>query len=183
PTALIDLLATPGLAEFDLSSLRRLTAGGAAMPESLAGRIREAIGVEFFEAYGLTETCGTTHLNPIMRPKRGSLGIPFFGTESVIVDPDTLQPVAQGEPGEILVMGPQVFSEYWNRPVETAASFVEVEGKRYFRTGDIGTVDEDGYYFITDRAKRMINAAGYKVWPAEVETALYQHPEIREVCV
>ena len=183
PTALRDLLATPGLENLDLSSLRRLTAGGAAMPESLAGSIRERLGVEFIEAYGLTETCGTTHLNPIMRPKRASLGIPFFGTESLIVDPETLHPVAQGESGEILVMGPQVFSEYWNRPADTAAAFVEIDGKRFFRTGDIGTVDEDGYYFITDRAKRMINASGYKVWPAEVETALYQHPEIREVCV
>ena len=183
PTALIDLLGTPGIAEFDLSSLRRLTSGGAAMPESLAQRIRDVLGVEFIEAYGLTETSGTTHLNPIHRPKRGSLGITFFSTESVIVDPDTLEPVAAGEPGEILVMGPQLFSSYWNRPAETEAAFVEVNGKRFFRTGDIGTMDADGYYFITDRAKRMINAAGYKVWPAEVETVLYQHPQVREVCV
>jgi fatty-acyl-CoA synthase len=85
--------------------------------------------------------------------------------------------------GEIIVHGPQVFRGYWNQPEETARAFIEHDGKRFFRTGDLGYYDEDGYFFITDRLKRMINCAGYKVWPAEVESMLYAHPAIQEACV
>lgn len=183
PTALADLMESPLLGKTDVSSFRRLTAGGAAMPRVLAARVKEALGVDFIEAYGLTETAATTHLNPVMRPKLQSLGIPYFNTRSMVVDPDTLQPLKQGETGEILISGPQLFTEYWQRPEETAKAFVTIDGHRWFRSGDIGHVDEEGYFFMTDRAKRMINASGYKVWPAEVEKLLYQHESIKEVCV
>ncbi|MBP8297556.1 MAG: AMP-binding protein, partial [Burkholderiales bacterium] len=83
----------------------------------------------------------------------------------------------------ILIHGPQVFQGYWNQPAATAAAFVEIDGKRFLRSGDLGYVDEDGYYFIVDRVKRMINASGFKVWPAEVENMMYAHPDIQEACV
>jgi fatty-acyl-CoA synthase len=183
PTAVIDLLTHPRLADFDLTGLRRITAGGASMPAEVWRRLNETLGLDFIEGYGLTETAATTHNNPIDRPKRQCLGVPFFDTRAIVVDPQTLQVKPQGEEGEILVSGPQLFQGYWRRPQETEAAFAEVDGVRYFRTGDIGRVDEDGYFFMTDRAKRMINASGYKVWPAEIEAVLYQHPGIREACV
>lgn len=183
PTAVIDLLAHPDLAQYDLGSLRRITAGGAAMPAEVWKKLQDLLGLDFIEGYGMTETAATTHNNPIDRPKRQCLGVPFFDTESLVVDPLTLAPLPSGEQGEILVSGPQLFKGYWNRPEETEAVFVEIRGRRYLRTGDIGQTDEDGYFFMTDRAKRMINASGYKVWPAEVESVLYQHPGVKEVCV
>lgn len=183
PTALIDLLSHPNLEQYDLSSLRRVTAGGASMPTEVWKKMQERLGLDFIEGYGMTETAATTHNNPINRPKRQCLGVPFFDTDSVIVDPKTLEVLPPGEVGEILVSGPQLFKGYWNRPEDTAAAFVEIHGKRYLRTGDIGQTDEDGYFFMTDRAKRMINASGYKVWPAEIESVLYQHTAVKEVCV
>jgi fatty-acyl-CoA synthase len=111
------------------------------------------------------------------------LGIPTFDTAAHVIDPDTLQPLKAGQTGEIVVHGPQVMKEYWNRPEDTAAAFIEVDGRRYLRTGDLGRRDKDGFYYIADRLKRMINAAGYKVWPAEVEAALYKHPHIKEVAI
>ncbi|MCC7413387.1 MAG: AMP-binding protein [Gammaproteobacteria bacterium] len=183
PTMVVDLLSHPGALERDVSSLRSIVGGGAAMPEAIAAKLKDRCGVEYVEGYGLTETMAPTHLNPGQRPKRQCAGIPFFGTEALIVDPATLTVLPVGERGEILVRGPQVFQGYWNNPRATADAFAEVDGRRWFRTGDLGYVDEDGYYFVADRIKRMINAAGLKVWPAEVEAVLYRHPAIREACV
>jgi len=183
PTALVDLLGMPDLPGFDFGSLRRLTSGGAAMPDALANRVEETLGVTFIEAYGLTETAATTHLNPVVRPKRQSIGVPFFGTEALVIDPDGGAYAGAGESGEIVVRGPQLFSGYWNDPEATREAFIDIEGRRFLRTGDIGHVDDEGYFFLTDRAKRMINASGYKVWPAEVEKVLLQHPGVKEVCV
>ena len=90
---------------------------------------------------------------------------------------------ATGEQGEIIVHGPQLFHGYWNNPEATEQAFITVAGKRFLRTGDLGYRDQDGYFFITDRVKRMINASGYKVWPAELEALMYRHPGIQEVCV
>ena len=88
-----------------------------------------------------------------------------------------------GEVGEIVIHGPQVFLGYWNKPEDSAQAFVEIDGKRFLRTGDLGRVDEDGYFFMVDRLKRMINASGFKVWPTEVESLMYQHPAVLEACV
>jgi fatty-acyl-CoA synthase len=183
PTAVIDLLAHENLKSYDLSSLRRITAGGASMPAEVWTRLEQSLGVTFIEGYGMTESAATTHNNPIDRPKRQCLGVPFFDTESIVVDMATMKPLGPNEQGEILVSGPQLFKGYWNRPEETKAAFVEIDGRTYLRTGDVGYADEEGYFFMTDRAKRMINASGYKVWPAEIESVLYQHPHIKEVCV
>ena len=183
PTMIIDLLASPNIANFDLSSLERISGGGAAMPQAVAERLERQFGLRYLEGYGLTETAAPTHVNPPQAPKLQCLGIPFIGVDSRVIDPDTLQELPQGENGEIVVHGPQVFLGYWQQPAATEAAFVELDGKRFFRTGDLGHVDADGYYFITDRLKRMINASGYKVWPAEVEAMLFRHPAVQEACV
>ncbi|AVO48110.1 long-chain fatty acid--CoA ligase [Melaminivora suipulveris] len=183
PTMVIDLLASPNFASFDLSSLKYIGGGGAAMPQAVAQRLLEQYGLRFSEGYGLTETAAPSHSNPPERPKQQCLGIPFMSTDARIVDPETLREVPQGEQGEIVVHGPEVFEGYWKRPDATAEVFFELDGKRFFRTGDLGRVDEEGYFFITDRLKRMINASGYKVWPAEVEALMFRHPAVQEACV
>lgn len=183
PTMVIDLLGSPNFASFDLSSLLFAGGGGAAMPQAVAQRLLDLYGLRYSEGYGLTETAAPTHNNPVDRPKQQCLGIPFIGVTSYIVDPDTLEKLPPGEQGEIIVNGPQVFEGYWKHPQATASVFVEIDGKRFFRTGDLGRTDEDGYYFITDRLKRMINASGFKVWPAEVEALMFRHPAIQEACV
>jgi fatty-acyl-CoA synthase len=131
----------------------------------------------------MTETISQTHINPPQHPKKQCLGIPTFDTESLVIDPDTLAPLAPGEQGEIVVRGPQLLTGYWKKPEETRAAWVRIEGKPFFRTGDLGATDDEGYFYISDRLKRMINAAGYKVWPAEVEAKLYSHPAIQECCI
>ena len=183
PTMVIDLLASPNLDRYDLSSLVYIGGGGAAMPQAVAQRLFEQFGLRYAEGYGLTETAAPCLFNPLDATKQQCLGIPYLSTEALVVDPDTLRPLPPGEAGEILIAGPQVFQGYWKRPDDTAAAFVQIAGKRFFRTGDLGRIDEDGYYFMTDRLKRMINASGYKVWPAEVESMMFAHPAIQEVCI
>jgi fatty-acyl-CoA synthase len=124
-----------------------------------------------------------THINPMHRPKAQCLGIPVFDVDARIVDPATLQEMPQGESGEVIVHGPQVMLGYWNDTPATDKAFIEHDGKRFLRTGDLAMIDGDGYFFMVDRLKRMINASGYKVWPAEVEALLYHHPAILEACV
>jgi len=183
PTMVIDLLGSPNFASFDLSSLKYIGGGGAAMPQAVAQRLLEQYGLRFCEGYGLTETAAPSHSNPVDAPKQQCLGIPFMSTDARVVDPETQRELSQGEQGEIVVHGPEVFEGYWQRPDATAQAFFELDGKRFFRTGDLGRVDEDGYFFITDRLKRMINASGFKVWPAEVEALMFRHPAVQEACV
>ena len=183
PTMVIDLLASPNFASYDLSSLVYIGGGGAAMPQAVAQRLFEHYGLRYAEGYGLTETAAPSHFNPAEHTKQQCLGIPYMSTEARVVDPDTLQEMPVGEQGEIIMCGPQNFTGYWKRPDATAAAFVELDGKRFFRSGDLGRMDEDGYYFLTDRLKRMINAAGFKVWPAEVESLMFRHPAVQEACV
>ncbi|VWX62121.1 Fatty-acyl-CoA synthase [Burkholderiales bacterium 8X] len=183
PTMVIDLMGSPNFASFDLSSLSYIGGGGAAMPQAVAQRLFEQYGLRYLEGYGLTETAAPSHANPFEHPKQQCLGIPYLSTDARVVDPDTLAEMPVGESGEIIMRGPEVFEGYWKRPDATEAAFVEFEGRRYFRSGDMGRMDEDGYFFITDRLKRMINASGFKVWPAEVELLMFRHPAIQEACV
>lgn len=183
PTMVIDLFASPNFRQFDLSSLTYIGGGGAAMPQAVAQRLYDEFRLRYQEGYGLTETAAPSHNNPPENPKQQCLGIPFIGTDSRIIDPDTLQEVPVGEQGEIVISGPQLFQGYWRNEAATRAAFIELDGKRFFRTGDLGRMDEDGYFFITDRLKRMINASGFKVWPAEVESMMFLHPAIQEACV
>jgi fatty-acyl-CoA synthase len=183
PTMIIDLFASPNYRSFDLSSLTYLSGGGAAMPQAVAERLQQEFGLTFAEGYGLTETAAPSHGNPPERAKLQCLGIPIYGVDSRIVDPVTLQELPPGEVGEIVTHGPMVFKGYWRHPEATKAAFVEIDGKPFFRTGDLGRMDEEGYFFITDRLKRMINASGFKVWPSEVELLLFKCPLVQEACV
>ena len=183
PTMVIDLLASPRFAEYDLSSLVYMGGGGAAMPQAVAQRLLDNYGLRYVEGYGLTETAAPSHSNPVDDPKQQCLGIPFMSTDARVIDPDTLQEMPVGEQGEIIIHGPEVFQGYWKRPDATAQAFIEFEGKKFFRSGDLGRMDEDGYFFLTDRLKRMINASGFKVWPAEVEALMFRHPAIQEACI
>ena len=153
------------------------------MPQAVAARLQELCSLTYIEGYGMTETLAPTHINPGDRPKAQCLGIPIFDTDARIVDPNTLEELPRGQAGEIIVSGPQVLEAYWNKPEENAACFLERDGKRFLRTGDLARVDEDGYFHFVDRLKRMINAAGFKVWPAEIEALLYAHPGVQEACV
>lgn len=183
PTMVMDLLAAPDLAEYDLSSLRYVGGGGTAMPEAVATRLRDEFGLEYLEGYGLTESCAAAVQNPRGHARRGRIGIPFVGAEVRVVDTETLREAAIGQVGELVVRGPQVSAGYWNLPDVAAHAFLDLDGRRFFRTGDLGSVDSDGYFQMTDRLKRMINASGFKVWPAEVESILHGHPAVQEACV
>ncbi|MBL8344754.1 MAG: long-chain fatty acid--CoA ligase [Rubrivivax sp.] len=183
PTMVIDLFGSPNVKRFDLTSLRYMSGGGAAMPHAVAERLRDEFGLTFAEGYGLTETAAPTHANPPERAKLQCLGIPIFGVDSRIIDPDTLAELPPGEAGEIVTHGPMVFKGYWRHPQATKAAFIEIDGKPFFRTGDLGRMDDEGYFFMTDRLKRMINASGFKVWPSEVELLLFKCPWVQEACV
>ncbi|MFN4349844.1 MAG: long-chain fatty acid--CoA ligase [Hylemonella sp.] len=183
PTMVIDLLGSPNFERYDLSSLVYIGGGGAAMPQAVAQRLYEQFGLRYVEGYGLTETAAPSHTNPPDAPKQQCLGIPFMSTDARVIDPLTLAEVPQGEQGEIIIHGPEVFQGYWRQPEATARAFIELDGKRFFRSGDMGRIDEDGYFFMTDRLKRMINASGFKVWPAEVEALMFRHPAIQEACI
>jgi fatty-acyl-CoA synthase len=179
----IDCFSAPDLASYDLSSLALLCGGGAAMPEAVATMLQDDYKVIYSKAYGLSETASFLHNNPLDRPKRQCIGMPTFNVDSRIIDPETLQELPTGEVGEIITHAPQVMLGYWRNPAADADSFIELEGKRFLRTGDLGYVDEEGYFFIRDRLKRMINVSGYKVWPAEIGSLMYQHEAVHEACV
>ncbi|MDC0661172.1 long-chain fatty acid--CoA ligase [Marinobacter sp. SS21] len=182
-TMAVDFLSNPEIGNYDLSSLSTIGGGGAAMPEAVAHKLKTMTGLDYIEGYGLSETMAATHINPTAHPKAQCLGIPVFDVDSRIIDVETLAEKGPGEVGEIVSHGPQVMVGYWNRPADTDAAFVTIDGKRFFRTGDLGYYDDDGYFFMVDRVKRMINASGFKVWPSEVEGLMYRHPGIHEVCI
>jgi fatty-acyl-CoA synthase len=183
PTMVIDLLASPSFEQYNLSSLVSIGGGGAAMPQAVAQRLWEQFGLRYVEGYGLTETAAPSHQNPPDATKQQCLGIPYIGCDARVIDPITLEEMPQGEQGEIIMCGPMNLQGYWKNPEATAKAFIEMDGKKFFRSGDLGRVDEEGYFFITDRLKRMINASGFKVWPAEVEALMFKHPAIAEACI
>jgi fatty-acyl-CoA synthase len=185
PTMVVDLLSNAEALKHDISSLKWIFGGGAAMPEAIAQKLFDLCGVRYIEGYGMTETISQTHINPPQNPKKQCLGIPAFDTEALVVDPVSFEELPQGAQGEIVVRGPQLLTGYWQNDKAYLESWCEVKGRqgKFFRTGDLGRTDEDGYFYISDRLKRMINAAGMKVWPAEVEAAMYKHPAIKECCI
>ncbi len=183
PTMVVDVLGAKGFTDDCFSSLKVMTGGGASMPAAVVQRLKERWGLRFAEGYGLTETISATHLNPLDAPKPQCLGVPIYNTHALVVDPETREACAQGQLGEILISGPQVMQGYWNRPADTSDALIDLHGRRWLRTGDLGYVDADGYYFIVDRLKRMINTSGYKVWPAECEMLLYSHPAVAECAI
>ncbi|NMF98846.1 AMP-binding protein [Aromatoleum toluolicum] len=180
---LIELLARPEFARHDLSSLKRLYVGATPTPVSIAKELEARLGRVPIECYGMTETCGSTHINPPMDARCGCAGIPQIDVDARIIDPENLTELDCNESGEIVINCPTQFIGYWNKPEATREAFVEIDGKPFVRTGDIGHHDEDGYFHITDRLKRMINASGLKIWPSEVEACLVAHPLVQEACV
>ncbi|MDP9971823.1 fatty-acyl-CoA synthase [Variovorax paradoxus] len=183
PAMVIDLFSHAEAERRDLSSLALLSGGGAAMPEAVAAMLLQRHGLSYNEGYGLTETASFLHANPPARGKRQCLGMPTQGVDSRIVDPVTFEELPPGEVGELVTRGAQLMKGYWRNPEADREAFIEIGGQRFFRTGDLASMDADGYFFLRDRLKRMINASGYKVWPTEVENAMYEHPAIHEACV
>jgi long-chain acyl-CoA synthetase len=165
----------------DLSSIRHCISGGAPLPLEVKQRFEAATGCQLVEGYGLTESSPVTHCNPLGGVnKPGSIGLPLPLTRVELRDlSDPTKIVVRGERGEICIGGPQVMAGYWNRPEDTAQQMVD----GLLRTGDVATMDEDGYFFIVDRIKDLILCSGFNVYPRMVEEAIYQHPAVEEVTV
>ena len=180
PTMFIALLDDEDGRRADYSSLRACRTNAAPLPPSVKARFDALVGREVLvEGYGLTETSPLTHANPIGRAKAGSIGVPLPDTDARIVDLDTGADVEAGAPGELVIRGPQVMKGYWERPEATARAIRD----GWLHTGDVATMDAEGYFAIVDRTKDMINTAGFKVWPREVEEALYEHPAVKLAAV
>ncbi|MGQ9859452.1 MAG: long-chain-fatty-acid--CoA ligase [Thermodesulfobacteriota bacterium] len=186
PTLYSVLVNHPLVQKFDLRSIVACASGAAPLPVELAKRFEEKTGAVIFEGYGLSETSPVTHVNPTKREDRkfGSIGLPIPGTDMKILDVETgTRELPLGEDGEIAVSGPQVMKGYWNRPEENELVFRTIEGKRFFLTGDIGHMDEEGFTVITDRKKDMIDVGGLKAYPREIEEVLYGHPKVANAAV
>jgi len=180
PTMFIALLNDEAGRSADYSTLRACRTNASPLPPSVKAAFDRLCGREVLvEGYGLTETSPLTHANPVGRARAGSIGIPLPDTDARIVDLETGADVVPGESGELLIQGPQVMRGYWKRPEATA----EAMGDGWLRTGDVAVMDGDGYFAIVDRKKDMINTAGFKVWPREVEETLYAHPAVKLVAV
>ncbi len=177
PTIFIKLLNTTTV-DFNLDSVRYYFSAAAPMPIEVAQNWQDKYGQVIHEGYGLTETSPCSCYNHDLKYKLGSIGAPIENVEMKIVDGEGHQ-VEPGELGEILIRGPNVMLGYWNRPFETA----EVIKNGWFHTGDIGQMDEDGFFYIVDRLKDMVNVSGFKVYPTEVENVIYQHPAVAEVAI
>lgn len=182
PTMYQALLDAPGMKPSDFSSLRYCISGGAPLPAQLKEEWERITGARVIEGYGLSESSGVVSTNPYEGlNKPGTIGQPLAGTRVRLVDKeDPTRPPPPGEPGEIVVSGPQIMKGYWNRPEADADTFVD---DHWLRTGDVGTIDADGYIRIVDRLKDMIAVGGFKVFPSQIEAVLYRHPAIREALV
>jgi len=180
---LVEVFSRPDIGQRDLSSVKRLYGGATAMPESMIRGIEQRLGISFIESYGMTESCGASHINPPRAARRQCAGVPHIGCDARVIDPKSGAELGPNQSGEIVIHAPTVFDGYWNRSEATAQAFIQIDGKRFLRSGDVGHHDEDGYFYVTDRLKRMINASGMKVWPAEIETLLCGHPAVQEACV
>jgi long-chain acyl-CoA synthetase len=179
PTMYSAMLNCERREDYDVSSLKMCGSGGAAMPGEVQRGFEEAFGAKVLEGYGLSETSPVASFNhPDRERKTGSIGTPIEGVEMKAVDEDGNE-VAQGEVGEIVIKGHNVMKGYWNRPQATEESIKD----GWFHTGDMGKVDEDGYFFIVDRKKELIIRGGYNVYPREIEEVLYEHPAVAEAAV
>lgn len=179
PTIYIGLLNHPDLKKYDLSSIDSCISGSAPLPAEVQEQFEEVTGGKLVEGYGLTESSPVTHANFLWDKKRvkGSIGVPWPETDSVILSMETGEPLPPGEIGEIAVKGPQVMKGYWNRPEETE----QVLRDGWLLTGDLGYMDDEGYFYIVDRKKDMIIAGGFNIYPREIEEVLYEHPAVQEV--
>lgn len=179
PPMIVAWVNMPGLDQYDLKSIRSCLVGAAPLPVAVLNRFKELTGVEIQESYGLTETAPLMTTNAAgAAPKAGTVGPAGPGIEVRIVDRDD-RDVPLGEEGEIVCRGENIFTGYWKREAESA----EALRNGWFHSGDIGTMDSDGYVTIVDRMKDMINAGGFKIWPREVEEILFKHPAVQEAAV
>jgi long-chain acyl-CoA synthetase len=167
--------------QIDLSPIKAMFSGAAPLPVDVMEKFETRTGARIAEAYGMTEASSVTHVNPRKGQRKfGSIGVPIIGTDAKVVDvEDASKEMKIGEPGELLVKGPQVMQGYWNNEEETT----DAMDNGWLHTGDIATMDEDGYFYIVDRKKDLILSAGYNVYPREVEEVLYQHPKVLEAAV
>lgn len=180
PTLFNALLHYPKLDRHDLSCIELCISGGASLPAAVRERFESLTGGKLFEGYGLSEASPVVTCNPITGAARpGSIGLPLPGTEVSIRSLDDDSPLSPGEKGEICIRGPQVMAGYWQKPEETAAAL----SGGWLRSGDVGTMDEDGYFYLVDRLKEVIVSGGYKVYPRHVEEAIHRHPAVAEVTV
>lgn len=179
PTMYVALAELPGFSAKQFGSLHVCISGAAPLPMEVQRRFGEVSGAKLVEGYGLTEASPVTHCNPVSGGRPGTIGVPFPDTDAMITDPVTWEPLPVGSIGEITVRGPQVMQGYWNQPEETAA----VLRDGWLHTGDLGTMDEDGFFQVVERKKDLIISGGYNVYPREVEEVLYQHPDVREAAV
>ncbi|SIT83651.1 AMP-binding protein [Edaphobacillus lindanitolerans] len=182
PTIYIGLLNHPDLGKYDMSSIKACLSGSAPLPVDVQEKFETITKGKLVEGYGLSETSPVTHANLIWEDgerRKGSIGVPWPNTEAAVFRNGTTEPLAPGEIGEIAVKGPQVMKGYWNRPEETAATLKD----GWLLTGDLGYMNEDGYFYIVDRKKDMIIASGYNVYPRDIEEVLYEHPAIMECVV
>ena len=183
PTIYIGLLNHPDITKYDLSSIKACISGSAALPVEIQSKFEEITGGKLVEGYGLTETSPVTHANFVWAREddrvKGSVGVPWPDTDACILGPDSNEIVAPGEIGEIAVKGPQIMRGYWNKPEDTEHTFRD----GWFLTGDLGYMDEEGYFYIVDRKKDMIIAGGYNIYPREIEEILYEHKDILECVV
>jgi long-chain acyl-CoA synthetase len=176
----------PNVKNYNLRSIKICSSGAAPLPPELAKRFEAVTGAILFEGYGLSETSPVTHINPTNKKDRkfGSIGLPIPDTIAKIVDVETgTKEMPVGETGEIAVNGPQVMKGYWNRPQETENVMREIDGRRFFLTGDIGHMDEEGFFVVSDRKKEMINVGGLKAYPREIEDMFYEHQKVKMVAV
>ncbi|MDQ0215447.1 long-chain acyl-CoA synthetase [Oikeobacillus pervagus] len=181
PTMYIGLLNDPELKNYDLSSINSCISGSAPLPVEIQEKFEQITGGKLVEGYGLTESSPVTHANFLWGSKRvkGSIGVPWPDTESAILSLETGEKLPPNEIGELVVKGPQVMKGYWNRPEETEQTLKD----GWLYTGDIGYMDEEGYFYIVDRKKDMIIAGGYNIYPREVEEVLYEHEAVQEAVV
>ncbi len=181
PTLYSALLNHPNMSDYDLSSIKACASGAAPLPKQVMVDFEAASGGSVVEGYGLTETSPVASVNPLKEGKKiGSIGFPVANTEMKVFDLDSGEELGVGETGEIAIKGPQVMKGYYNRPEETAEV---IDSNGYFKSGDIGHFDEEGFYFITDRKKDMIIVGGYKVYPRDVEEVLFQHSSVANAAV
>ncbi|MDV2885869.1 long-chain-fatty-acid--CoA ligase [Alkalihalophilus pseudofirmus] len=177
PTMYIGLINHPDVKKYDLSSIEACISGSASLPQEVQQKFEELTGGRLVEGYGLTEASPVTHCNLLWGDHRqASIGLPWPDTEAVILSMETGEPVEQGEVGELAVRGPQIMKGYWNRPEATQATMQD----DWLLTGDMGYMDEEGYFYIVDRKKDMIIAGGFNIYPREIEEVLYNHEDIQE---
>lgn len=183
PAMYIGIINHPKVNEYNLRSVKACISGSAPLPMEVQEKFGQLTGGRLVEGFGMTEASPVTHCNPVFGERRaGSIGIPVPDTEAKVINLDTGEEIEPGsdETGELCVRGPQVMKGYWQRPEETAQT-IDADG--WLHTGDIARVDKDGYFYIVDRKKDMINVGGLKVLPRDVEEVLFMHPKVMEAVV